>query len=75
MSLSTGNFAVDFPVAIGIAAGATIAATILICTLAHFGPRLCGFGRKDRWFASDAENGRPHGGDLPLMMPGEGKYN
>ncbi|KAI1121337.1 hypothetical protein F5Y10DRAFT_272170 [Nemania abortiva] len=56
MSLSSGNFAKDFPIAIGIAAGVTIAALILICGLAHFGPRLCGLGRKDRWFSPDIEN-------------------
>jgi hypothetical protein len=67
MGLSTGNFATDFPIAIGIAAGATIGALILVCVLAHFGPRMCGLSRKDRWIASDTEemNDPEKGG--PLM--------
>ncbi|KAI0469243.1 hypothetical protein F4859DRAFT_487460 [Xylaria cf. heliscus] len=69
MGLSTGNFAHDFPVALGIAAGAAIAALILVCVTAHFGPRMCGLGRKDRWLARDIEKSNPYhsGGDLPLM--------
>ncbi|KAI0113585.1 hypothetical protein GGR51DRAFT_556734 [Nemania sp. FL0031] len=40
MALSTGNFATDFPIAIGVAAGGTIAALIIVCGLAHFGPQV-----------------------------------
>ncbi|KAI0965387.1 hypothetical protein F4678DRAFT_467572 [Xylaria arbuscula] len=50
MGLSTGNFATDFAIAIGVAAAGTIAALILFCVLAQCGPKLCGFRRKDeRW--------------------------
>ncbi|KAI8947364.1 hypothetical protein F4801DRAFT_582476 [Xylaria longipes] len=54
--MSTGNFAKDFPVAIGIAAGATIGLLILVCVAAHFGPRMCRLDRKERWLAPDVEN-------------------
>jgi hypothetical protein len=68
MVLSLGNFAVDFPVALGIAAGSSIAALILVCVLAHFGPRMCRISRKERWHAPDVEKfSSPSGGDMPLM--------
>ncbi|RYC58618.1 hypothetical protein CHU98_g7590 [Xylaria longipes] len=67
--MSTGNFAKDFPVAIGIAAGATIGLLILVCVAAHFGPRMCRLDRKERWLAPDVEKSALHsGGNIPLMM-------
>ncbi|KAK5634186.1 hypothetical protein RRF57_009900 [Xylaria bambusicola] len=69
--MSSANFGTDFAIALGVAAGATIAALILFCTLAHFGPRLCGLSRKDRWFASDVENQRNPGADSPFIRSGE----
>ncbi|KAI0205592.1 hypothetical protein F4808DRAFT_238828 [Astrocystis sublimbata] len=70
MGFPTGNFSTDLPIYIGIAAGITIAATIIVCAAAHFGPRLCGMGRKEAWLAEDVEkqafdaSGR---GNAPLM--------
>ncbi|KAI0025174.1 hypothetical protein F4780DRAFT_775175 [Xylariomycetidae sp. FL0641] len=57
MALS-GNFAKDFVVALGVAAGATIALTIMVCVLAQCGPRMCGkIDSKERWLEASAEEG------------------
>ncbi|KAI0854872.1 hypothetical protein F4860DRAFT_498067 [Xylaria cubensis] len=67
MSLSA-NFAHDFEVAIGVAAGVTIAVLILVCVAAHFGPRLCGLGRKESWLSRDVEKSGSQGNaDIPLV--------
>ncbi|KAI0505331.1 hypothetical protein F5B22DRAFT_651838 [Xylaria bambusicola] len=66
--MSAANFGRDFAIAIGVAAGVTIAALIVFCVLAHCGPSLCGLGRKDRrWFASDVENQRNPGTESPFI--------
>ncbi|TRX89808.1 hypothetical protein FHL15_009241 [Xylaria flabelliformis] len=67
MSLS-GNFAHDFEVAIGVAAGVTIAVLILVCVAAHFGPRVCGMGRREKWLSTDVEkSGFQGSADVPLV--------
>ncbi|KAI3323888.1 hypothetical protein HD806DRAFT_535005 [Xylariaceae sp. AK1471] len=48
MGFPTGNFGTDLAIAIGVAGASTIALLILVCTLAHCGPRLCGLSRKER---------------------------
>ncbi|KAI0451858.1 hypothetical protein F5B21DRAFT_485346 [Xylaria acuta] len=69
---SIGNFFPDFYVAVGIAVGATIAILILVCVAAHFGPRMCGLGRNERWFAGDVEERLgPYGGGYVPLMTGE----
>ncbi|KAI1754881.1 hypothetical protein F4782DRAFT_528233 [Xylaria castorea] len=54
MSLS-GNFVKDFPAAIGVVAGITIAVLIVVCVAAHCGPRMCRMGRKEKWLTPDVE--------------------
>ncbi|KAJ3579310.1 hypothetical protein NPX13_g1251 [Xylaria arbuscula] len=65
------SFGTDFAIAIGVAAAGTIVALILVCTLAHCGPRLCGMGRKDQWFASDVEKHEVPGPNSPFITSGE----
>jgi hypothetical protein len=43
---------------------------ILVCTLAHCGPRLCGLSRKERWLEPDLEEGRVDNGKAPLIPGG-----
>ncbi|KAI8634429.1 hypothetical protein F5Y19DRAFT_470616 [Xylariaceae sp. FL1651] len=64
MGLNMGNFARDFPIAIGVAAAGTIGVLILVCVFAHCGTRLCGLRNKDRWFESRLEEGWPHDEDV-----------
>jgi hypothetical protein len=62
------NFKNDLIIALAVAGSGTIAVLIVLCVLSHWGPRLCGLGRKERWLGATAEEGMGYGGGAPLIV-------